>query len=119
MGADGGNLLARLRSMAATKSREVMESAARGLDPAASGTLHTFLPLSISNHRRLHSLKPACPGGAGQVSAAFFSQFLSFLNFGLSEQEQETIARQFAFTGPGAAPGTVRLGEFIDALTLP
>ena len=58
-------------------------------------------------------------GGAGQVSAAFFSQFLSFLNFGLSEQEQETIARQFAFTGPGAAPGTVRLGDFIDALTLP
>ena len=37
----------------------------------------------------------------------------------LVQQEQETIARQFAFTGPGAAPGTVRLGDFIDALTLP
>ena len=113
MGADGGNLLARLRSMAATKSRDVMESAARGLDPAASGTF----PLPIPNQGRF--AEAACPGGAGQVSAAFFSQFLSFLNFGLSEQEQETIARQFAFTGPGAAPGTVRLGEFIDALTLP
>ena len=116
MGADGGNLLARLRSMAATKSRDVMESAARGLDPAASGTPRPF-PLPIPNQGRF--AEAACPGGAGQVSAAFFSQFLSFLNFGLSEQEQETIARQFAFTGPGAAPGTVRLGDFIDALTLP
>ena len=113
MGADGGNLLARLRSMAATKSRDVMESAARGLDPAASGT-----PLSPFQTKACFA-EAACPGGAGQVSAAFFSQFLSFLNFGLSEQEQETIARQFAFTGPGAAPGTVRLGDFIDALTLP
>jgi len=116
MGADGGNLLARLRSMAATKSREVMESAARGLDPAASGTPRPSLSPFQTKARFAEA---ACPGGAGQVSAAFFSQFLSFLNFGLSEQEQETIARQFAFTGPGAAPGTVRLGDFIDALTLP
>ena len=36
---------------------------------------------------------------------------------GLSEQEQETLARLFAFSGPGAAEGTVRLRDFIAALS--
>ena len=87
---DTSNLLGRLRSQAAaTVSREVMETASRGLDPSNSGL----------------------------VGPQFFTQFLNFLNFGLTQQEQETISRQFAFTGPGAAPGTVKLREFIEALT--
>jgi hypothetical protein len=87
---DTSNLMGRLRSQAAaTISREAMETAARGLDPSNSGT----------------------------VGPAFFAQFLQFLNFNLSTQEKETIARQFAFTGPGAAPGTVELSRFIEALS--
>lgn len=89
-GSDSSNLMNRLRSQAnATLSREVMETARRGLDP----------------------------NNTGMVEGSFFRQFLSFLNFGLSDQEQETLARQFAFTGPGAAAGTVQLQAFIDALT--
>ena len=86
---DSSNLMNRLRSQAAASlSREVMETARRGLDP----------------------------NNTGMVEGHFFSQFLSFLNFGLTDQEQETLSRQFAFTGPGAAPGTVQLQAFIDAL---
>eukprot|EP01044_Picomonas_judraskeda_P010259 COSAG03_NODE_1306_length_4357_cov_2.881165_2_plen_139_part_00 len=86
---DSSNLLSRLRSQAAeTLSREVMETARRGLDP----------------------------NNTGMVEGHFFAQFLSFLNFGLSDQEQQTLARQFAFSGPGAPAGTVQLQAFIDAL---
>ena len=80
-------------------------------------------------------------GTPGHVSAGHFRQFLSFLGLyaarsllgsglhssksasndradrGLSEQEQETLARLFAFSGPGAAEGTVRLRDFIAALS--
>ena len=86
---DSSNLMDRLRSQAAASlSREVMETARRGLDP----------------------------NNTGMVEGHFFSQFLNFLNFGLTDQEQETLARQFAFNGPGASPGTVQLQAFIDAL---
>ena len=86
---DSSGLMARLRAQAAaTLSRDVLETARRGLDP----------------------------NNTGMVGGQFFTQFLNFLNFGLTDQEQETLARQFAFSGPGAAPGTVKLQAFIDAL---
>ena len=86
---DSSNLMNRLRTQAAASlSREVMETARRGLDP----------------------------NNTGMVEGHYFAQFLSFLNFGLTDQEQQTLSRQFAFTGPGAAPGTVQLQAFIDAL---
>lgn len=85
---DSSVLMARLRAQAATLSRDVLETARRGLDP----------------------------NNTGMVDGQFFTQFLNFLNFGLTDQEQETLARQFAFSGPGAAPGTVKLQAFIDAL---